>query len=159
MGHREEAATLAAAGANEFLTFRLGEEEYGIDILRVREIRGCDAVTRIANAPAYLLGVVNLRGIIVPIVDLRLQFRLAEAKRDASTVVIILNLAERLVGVVVDSVSDVITLGADQMKPAPEFGASMDTRYITGLGSVDGRMLILLDIETLVAASFDKAPA
>jgi purine-binding chemotaxis protein CheW len=138
--------------AGEFLTFVLGEEEYGIDILKVQEIRGYDAVTRIANAPEFIKGVVNLRGTIVPIVDLRIKFKVGEAVYNDFTVVIILNIAQRTVGVVVDGVSDVIALTADQIRPAPEFGAAVDTRYLTGLGAVEERMLILLDIEGLMSS-------
>lgn len=141
-----------AASANEFLTFRLGGEEYGMDILKVQEIRGYDAVTRIANTPAHLKGVINLRGSIVPIVDLRIRFGLGEPVYDAFTVVIILNVSGRVVGIVVDSVSDVLTLADEQIRPAPEFSASLDTQYVTGLGAVDERMLILVDIERLISS-------
>jgi len=143
----------ADKGLREFLSFRLGAEEYGIDILKVQEIRGWEPPTAIANMPAFIKGVVNLRGIIVPIVDLRIKFKLAEAKYDATTVAIILNVAGRVVGVVVDSVSDVVTLSAQQIRPAPEFSAALETRFITGLGTVDERMLILLDIEQLMTSS------
>ena len=136
----------------ELLTFTLGAEEYGIDILKVQEIRGYDAVTAIANAPEFIKGLINLRGIIVPIVDMRIKFRLGEASYDETTVVIILNVANRVVGIVVDGVSDVLTLTAEQIKPAPEFGAGMDTRYLQGLGTVDERMLILVDIEKLMTS-------
>ena len=136
----------------EFLTFTLGAEEYGIDILKVQEIRGYEAVTRIANAPAFIKGVTNLRGTIVPIVDLRIKFNLGEPTYDQFTVVIILNLHGRVMGIVVDGVSDVIALNAEQVRPAPDFGATVDTRYITGLGAVDERMLILLDIEKLMTS-------
>jgi len=142
--------TEAASNANEFLTFTLGNEEYGIDILRVQEIRGYDAVTHIANTPAFLKGVINLRGTIVPIVDLRIKFNLGNPTYDALTVVIILNIARRIVGVVVDSVSDVLTLQSEQIRPAPAFAASLDTRYVVGLGAIDERMLILVDIEKLM---------
>lgn len=139
--------------ANEFLTFRLGEEEYGIEILKVQEIRCYEAVTAIANAPEFIKGVVNLRGIIVPIVDMRIKFRLEKADYDAFTVVIILNVAGRVVGMVVDGVSDVIQLSGEQIRPAPDFSAaSFDTQYITGLGTVDDRMLILVDIEKLMGS-------
>jgi len=134
----------------ELLTFTLGNEEYGIDILKVQEIRGYDAVTTIANAPEFIKGVINLRGIIVPIVDMRIKFKLSKADYSETTVVIILNVANRVVGMVVDGVSDVITLKPEQVKPAPEFGASLDTRYLEGLGTVDERMLILVDIEKLM---------
>ena len=146
-----------AAGAEkeqlrEFLSFRLGAEEYGIEILKVQEIRGWEPPTAIANTPPFIKGVINLRGVIVPIVDLRLKFNLGEAKYDQFTVVIILSVAKRVVGAVVDAVSDVITLGSQQIKPAPEFGAALETRFITGLGTVDERMLILLDIERLMTS-------
>jgi purine-binding chemotaxis protein CheW len=158
MGMMERIATDLAASArvNEFLTFRLAGEEYGIDILKVQEIRGYDAVTRIANAPAFLKGVMNLRGVIVPIVDLRLKFALGEARYDAFTVVIILNVAGRVVGAVVDSVSDVLELEEKQIKPAPEFNSLLDAGYITGLGTVQSsegeRLLILVDIERLMSS-------
>ncbi|HWQ94377.1 MAG TPA: chemotaxis protein CheW [Gammaproteobacteria bacterium] len=142
-----------AAGSNpsnEFLTFTLGKEEYGLDILKVQEIRGYDTVTAIANTPAFIKGVINLRGIIVPIVDMRIKFNLGKIEYNEYTVVIILNVANRVVGMVVDGVSDVITLSPDQIKPAPEFGSAFDTKYLTGLGTVDDRMLILVDIEKLM---------
>ena len=155
MGQMAEAEQLAAAGAavnNEYLTFRLGEEEYGIDILKVQEIRGYDHVTRIANTPSWLKGVINLRGTIVPIVDMRIKFNLGDVTYDTFTVVIILNVAKRTVGMVVDSVSDVLTLSGEQIRPAPELAGSMDTRYIMGLGAVEGRMIILADIERLMTS-------
>ncbi|MBW8079013.1 MAG: chemotaxis protein CheW [Gallionella sp.] len=138
---------------NEFLTFTLGNEEYGIDILKVQEIRGYDAVTRIANTPEFIKGVINLRGIIVPIVDMRIKFRLTQISYDQFTVVIILSLGHRIVGIVVDSVSDVLTLKPEQIRPTPELSAALDTRYILGLGTVDERMLILVDIEKLMSSS------
>lgn len=143
-----------AAGGNgrELLTFTLGSEEYGIDILKVQEIRGYDAVTTIANAPEFIKGVINLRGIIVPIIDMRIKFRLGNVTYNQLTVVIILNVANRVVGIVVDGVSDVITLTADQLKPSPEFSTSLDTQYITGLGTVDERMIIVVDIEKLMTS-------
>ena len=143
----------AAAARQEFLTFTLGKEEYGIEILKVQEIRGYEAVTRIANAPEFIKGVVNLRGTIVPIVDMRIKFNLGEVEYTQFTVVIILNVAGRVVGMVVDSVSDVISLAPEQIRPAPDFSASFDISYITGLGTVDSRMLILVDIEKLMTGS------
>jgi purine-binding chemotaxis protein CheW len=138
---------------NEFLAFTLGKEEYGIDILKVQEIRGYEAVTRIANAPEFIKGVVNLRGIIVPIVDMRIKFNLGEPTYDQFTVVIILNISGRVVGMVVDSVSDVITLSMDQVKPAPEMGTTFDSDYLIGLGTLDERMLILVDIDKLMSSA------
>ena len=156
MGVMERIEVAQAVRVDEFLTFKLGGEEYGIDILKVQEIRGYEAVTRIANAPAFIKGVVNLRGVIVPIVDLRLKFALGEARYDAFTVVIILNVAHRVVGVVVDSVSDVLELDEKQIKPAPEFNSLLDAAYITGLGTVESgegeRLLILVDIERLMSS-------
>ena len=149
----EPAAAAAARMANEFLTFKLGSEEYGIEILKVQEIRGYDAITHIANAPEFIKGVVNLRGIIVPIIDMRIKFNLGKAEYDQFTVVIILNVAGRVMGIVVDGVSDVINLAAEQVRPAPEFGSTIDTEYIMGLGTVDSRMLILADIEKLMTGS------
>jgi len=147
----------AAVRAQEFLTFKLGAEEYGIDILKVQEIRSYENPTRIANAPAFIKGVVNLRGVIVPIIDLRMKFALEEATYDSFTVVIILNVAHRVIGVVVDSVSDVLELKGEQIKPAPEFNGAVDASFITGLGSVkqgdQERMLILVDIERLMAGA------
>jgi purine-binding chemotaxis protein CheW len=138
--------------SRELLTFTLGSEEYGIDILKVQEIRGYEAVTTIANAPEFIKGVINLRGIIVPIVDMRIKFKLGKVVYDETTVVIILNVLNRVVGMVVDGVSDVITLKAEQIKPAPEFGASLDTKYLLGLGTIDERMIILVDIERLMTS-------
>jgi purine-binding chemotaxis protein CheW len=138
--------------SGEYLTFTLGQEEYGIDILKVQEIRGYEAVTRIANAPPFIKGVINLRGVIVPIVDLRIKFNLGEPSYDQFTVVIILNIGKRVMGIVVDGVSDVIQLSSDSMHPAPEFGSILDTRYILGLGTVDERMIIMVDIEQLMTS-------
>lgn len=138
--------------AAQYLTFTLGQEEYAVDILKVQEIRGYDAVTAIANTPAFIKGVINLRGVIVPIVDLRLKFQMGETSYDAFTVVIILNVLDRVMGIVVDGVTDVLACPAEQIKPAPQFGAALDTRYIDGLATVDGRMIILVDIEKLMSS-------
>ena len=138
-------------GAREYLTFRLDQEEYGIDILKVQEIRGYEQPTRIANAPAFIKGVVNLRGTIVPIVDMRLKFNCARADYNSFTVVIILNLRDRVVGIVVDSVSDVMELSAENIRSAPDVESAIDNGCILGLGSVGERMLILLDIEKLMS--------
>jgi purine-binding chemotaxis protein CheW len=135
----------------EFLTFTLGEEEYAIDILKVQEIRGYEAVTKIANTPEFIKGVINLRGLIVPIVDLRIKFNLSEPVYDDFTVAIILNISKRVIGVVVDSVSDVVSLAEDSIHAAPEFG-TFDTQYLLGLATVEERLLILLDIERLMTS-------
>jgi len=151
------AAAAPAVGAHasgaEYLTFRLGAEEYGIDILRVQEIRSYEPPTRIANAPSHMLGVVNLRGVIVPVVDLRIKLGCASVEYNGLTVVIVLNVKGRVVGVVVDSVSDVLELPREQIRPAPEMTSStVDTAFITGIASVGERMLILMDIEALMGS-------
>lgn len=134
----------------EFLVFTLGDEEYGIDILKVQEIRGYDQVTRIANTPEFIKGVTNLRGVIVPIVDLRVKFAQSGVEYNDNTVVIVLNLEKRVVGIVVDGVSDVLSLTQEQIRPSPEFAVTMSTEYLTGLGALGERMLILVDIEKLL---------
>jgi len=141
----------AQVARDEFLAFRLGDEEYAIDILKVQEIRAHEAVTRIANAPAYLKGVINLRGTIVPIVDLRVKLGM-ERLADASAVAIILNLDGRVMGMVVDAVSDVVALAQDEVKPAPEFGALVDARFISGIATMGERMMILVDITRLMTS-------
>ena len=154
-----QAINAAAAGAartaraGEYLTFRLGAEEYGIDILRVQEIRSYEPPTRIANAPSFIKGVVNLRGVIVPIVDLRLKLGCDTAEYNGFTVVIVLNVHGRVVGAVVDSVSDVLELADDLIKPAPEMNTTVDTSFITGIASVGERMLILMDIDALMSSA------
>ena len=148
-----QAPVTADALAREYLTFRLGEEEYGIDILKVQEIRGYENPTRIANAPAFLKGVVNLRGTIVPIVDLRVRFGClnanGEAEYNAFTVTLV-HIGQRTVGTVVDSVSDVVEIPAEAIRPAPEMKSAIDATYIKGLAHVGERMVILLDIESLL---------
>ena len=151
MGMVEKIEDLTSSGAREYLTFRLDQEEYGIDILKVQEIRGYESPTRVANAPGFIKGVVNLRGTIVPIVDMRLKFSCSKAEYNAFTVVIVLNLRSRIVGIVVDSVSDVMELPPDSLKVAPDIDSVIDSEAVIGLGSLGDRMLILLDIERLMA--------
>jgi len=148
----EKVGQSVAANVREYLTFRLDKEEYGIDILKVQEIRGYEPPTRIANAPDFIKGVVNLRGTIVPIVDMRLKFRCGQALYDSFTVVIILNLRQRIVGIVVDSVSDVMQLTPENLQSSPEVDCAIDSDVVIGLGSVGNRMLILLDIEKLMSS-------
>ena len=147
----------------EVLSFRLGKEEYGISILKVQELRTYENVTRIANAPDFVKGVVNLRGVIVPTIDMRIRFNTGAAAYNEFTVFVILNICNRVIGMVVDSVSDVATLEEGQVRPAPEMGTAVDTSYLLGLGTVDDRMLILLDIDQLLSSSemglFDKMAA
>jgi purine-binding chemotaxis protein CheW len=142
----------AAAKHMEVLTFALGEEEYGIDIQLVQELRGYEAVTKVANAPAHFKGVINLRGVIVPVIDMRIKFNLGEPSYDHLTVVIILNLGGRVVGMVVDAVSDVTDLAAEQVKPPPSVSGVLDIGYLLGIGTIDERMLLLVDIEKLMSS-------
>jgi len=143
---------MAHTGIREFLAFKIGAEEYGIDILKVQEIRSHEAPTRLASAPDFLLGVVNLRGVIVPIVDMRVQFGLPDVAYNDFTVVIVLNLSDRVVGIVVDGVSDVITLAPDQLRAAPAFGDAVPSDHLLAIGAVDDRMLILVDIERMMGS-------
>ena len=142
-----------AGNTQQFLTFKLAGEEYGVGILTVQEIRGWSQVTAIPHSPAWLLGVINLRGAVVPIIDLRIKFKFERADYNEFTVVIILNVGARVVGVVVDGVSDVITLGAEQIKPAPDLGENADTSHIIGFGTLDERMRILMDVNKLMASA------
>ena len=148
----DDLTTSVAVTALEFLSFTLGQEDYGIDIQKVQELRSYDTVTRIANAPEHIKGVVNLRGIIVPIIDMRIKFNLGAPTYDEFTVVIILNIGGRVMGMVVDGVSDVITLKPEQIKPAPSMGSVLDTEYLMGLGTLDERMLILIDLDKLMSS-------
>jgi purine-binding chemotaxis protein CheW len=141
------------ANAAEYLAFTLGQEEYGIDIQKVSEIRSYETPTRIASAPEFVKGVINLRGLIVPIVDMRIKFNVGEPTYNQFTVVIILNIGHRVVGMVVDSVSDVTILTPEQVKPAPEITSTLNTEYIVGLGTIDERMLILVDIDRLMTSA------
>jgi len=142
----------AVEGGEGFLAFHLGEEEYGVAILKVQEIRGLDTITRIANAPPFVKGVINLRGVIVPIVDMRVRFGLDDSP-ERLAVVIILSLSGRVVGMVVDSVSDVVSLLAHDIRPAPQLGAALDTRFLRGIATLEERMLLLLDIEKLILSA------
>ena len=151
MNMNEKSSIVTPPGAREYLTFRLEKEEYGIDILKVQEIRGYESPTRIAHSPEFIKGVVNLRGTIVPIVDMRLKFNCKLANYDDFTVVIILSLRNRVVGIVVDSVSDVMEIASDSIQSAPDIESTVDSACIFGLGSVNDRMLILLDIEKLMS--------
>ena len=147
-----EPAKASTPDDREFLTFVLGQEEYCIDILKVQEIRGYESVTRIANAPDFIKGVINLRGNIVPIVDLRIKFRLGKVEYGGQTAVIVLNVLGRTIGMVVDRVSDVMSLSHDRIKPAPEFGTALNTQYIMGLAMLDDRMIIVINIEKLISS-------
>jgi purine-binding chemotaxis protein CheW len=159
-----------APGSHQVLTFTLGAETYGVDILRVQEIRGWSPVTRIPQSPPHVLGVLNLRGSIVPIIDMRMRFSLDQAEYTAVTVIIVLSVectgGRRDIGVVVDGVSDVIDVDHAQVKPAPDLGGQVSTEFIRGLAAVSDHMVMLLDIDTLIggdvadgAASLDAVAA
>lgn len=155
-----ELATTGPEGAGEesgsqYLTFSLAEEEYGVDILRVQEIKGWTPVTRIPNTPDYMRGVLNMRGTIVPIIDLRMRFNLDEAQYTPTTVVIVLSVMagdrKRILGVVVDGVSDVVSVSADDIKATPDFGTAVNTEFIQGLATTNEKMVMLLDIDQLLS--------
>lgn len=148
------AADAAVTSPREFLAFKLGTEEYGIDILRVQEIRSYEAPSRIPNTPAFIKGVVNLRGVIVPIVDMRLMFNLESATYGSLAVVIVLNIGKRVVGMVVDAVNDVITLTAEPLRPVPEFKSGIDAEHLLAIGAHDKRMLMIVDVEKLMKSSW-----
>ena len=138
------------ANEEQFLTFRLDGQEYGISILKVQEIKGWDKMTPIPNSPPYVKGVLNLRGVIVPVFDLRLRFGLPETVRDAFTVIIVVNIGGRMAGIVVDAVSDVINVSLEQQCAAPEYEGQQNREFIKGLAQVEDKLLILLDIDRMV---------
>lgn len=152
--HTEQQEAKRLEASLQFLSFTLGDEEYGVDILRVQEIRSWEPVSRIPNVPAYEKGVVNLRGAIVPIIDLRERFQLGHREYTPLTVVVVLqahiNDRIRVIGVVVDSVSDVVDVNKLNIQNAPNFGAKVSTEFINGLVSVNGRMVMLLDVDKLL---------
>jgi purine-binding chemotaxis protein CheW len=154
--NQQVVSTEPSSGAEQFLTFVLGGEEYGVTILQVQGIQGWDRVTPIPNTPEYILGVINLRGAIVPIVDLRRRFGMPAAEFGPTTLVIVVrvtqeNRAERTLGLVVDAVSEVCSVGENDRKPAPDFGSGIKTDFVKGLATVENRMVILLDIDRLVS--------
>lgn len=146
------------ADANQFLTFTLGDEEYGIEILKVQEIKGYSAFTPIPNAPAYIKGVMNLRGTVVPVVDLRTKFNMAQTDYNQFTVVIIVSVGSRIFGLIVDAVSDVLNIAGQAIDPTPELGADVDTSFMTGMAKTGERLIALLDIERVIGADALAAP-
>jgi purine-binding chemotaxis protein CheW len=161
--HEANRSVTHGTRTGQYLTFILAGEEYGVDILRVQEIKGWDRVTPIPHTPAHILGVINLRGTIVPIMDLRLRFGIGTADYGTTTVVMVLKVVseerERTMGFVVDAVSDVHDVGPEEMKPAPEFGSSVDTRFVRALAAVEQKMIILLDIDALVGSDLESLPS
>ena len=151
---RSAAVATAASVGREYLTFRLGAEEYGIDILRVQEIRSYEPPTRLAHSPDFIRGVINLRGRIVPILDLRVKLQCPEASYTDFTVVVILDIGATVIGAVVDAVADVVTLTPETIKPTPQFERQghVDPAFVTGIASLGERMLIVMDIEALLSS-------
>jgi purine-binding chemotaxis protein CheW len=153
---KKDAVVAAADKVSQFLTFTLGAEEYGVEILRVQEIRGWQQVTRVPSAPSHMLGVLNLRGVIVPIIDMRMRFRLDKVEYTPLTVIIVLSVqganGMNVFGIVVDSVSDVLDVKSNDVKPKPDFGSVVNTDFINGLATVGEHMVMLLDIDKLLSA-------
>ncbi len=143
-------ASIDEGEMQQFLTFTLGDEEYGVDIMKVREVKGWTDTTRLPNAPKYVRGVLNLRGMILPIIDLRTRFSGTLTDATSKHVIVIIAVSDRIVGVLADSVSDIITVGSNQIKSAPEMDSGVDTKFIDGLIALEERMVVLLDMEKLV---------
>jgi purine-binding chemotaxis protein CheW len=150
----EELATTekpkSMVNASQFLTFSLGEEEYGIELLKVQEIKGYSAITPIPNSPAHIKGVMNLRGAVIPIVDLRIRFGMEAVNYTKFHVIIVINVGTKVMGLLVDAVSDVLTVAPDDIRPAPDFGTHADTRFISGMASAGDKVAVLLELETLL---------
>ncbi len=135
----------------QFVTFCLGDEEYGIEILKVQEIIGLSSITRVPHLPDFIKGVINLRGIVVPVIDLRARFELAMAEYTDRTCIIILKVDDRIFGIIVDTVSEVISISQDNIQPTPSFGSRIRTEFIKGMGKIGERLVILLDVERLLS--------
>ena len=149
-----------ATDGSQYLTFRLGQEEYGVEILKVQEIKGYSAITPVPNMPAYFKGVMNLRGTIVPVVDLRAKFAMAEAEYNQFTVIIVLTVGAKVMGLVVDAVSDVLNIPRADIQATPEFGAEVDARFISGMAKAGEKLVVLLDIDRVLSgADIDVAAA
>jgi purine-binding chemotaxis protein CheW len=146
--------------ANQYLTFLLAGEEYGVDILKVQEIRGWEQPTMLPNTVDYVLGVINLRGTVVPIIDLRRRFSMEKSQFGQTTVVVVVKVAsadkERTIGIVVDAVSEVYNVSDEQIRPAPDLGGAISTEFVKGLATMDEKMIILLDIDKLITTGVLK---
>ena len=148
----KSAAKTGEEAGREYLAFSLGGEEYAVNILQVQEIRAYERVTRIANMPAFIKGVMNLRGAVVPVVDLRVRFNVGAAEYNASTIVIVINIGPRTIGMVVDGVSDVVTLKSSDLRPAPQIAGVLTAEFLEGVAILDNRMLIIVDINGLMSS-------
>jgi purine-binding chemotaxis protein CheW len=143
--------TSSDPAASQFLTFVLGDEQYGVEILQVQEIRGYSGVTPIPNTPPYIKGVMNLRGTVVPVIDLRARFSMEAGEYDKFTVIVVVTVGEKVIGLVVDAVSDVLDIPAAEIRATPDLGARVDTQFISGMASIGGRLAVLLDIQRLLS--------
>jgi len=139
-----------ATDGSQYLTFRLGEEEYGVEILKVQEIKGYSTITPVPNTPAYRKGVMNRRGTIVPVVDLRAKFGMSETEYTAFTVIIVLTVGTKVVGLIVDGVSDVLNIPKTDIQATPDFGAQVDARFISGMAKAGDKLVVLLDIDRVL---------
>jgi purine-binding chemotaxis protein CheW len=139
-----------AADGSQYLTFTLGQEEYGVEILKVQEIKGYAAITPIPNTPPYIKGVMNLRGTIIPVVDLRAKFGLAATEYNQFTVIIVVRVGAKVIGVIVDAVSDVLNIPSTDIQAAPDFGAQVETRFISGMAKAGEKLVVLLEIEKVI---------
>lgn len=137
--------------SNQFLTFRLDEQEYGLELFKIQEIRGYAPVTPIPNVPAHVRGVMNLRGTVLPVVDLRMKFRLPPIEYNKFTVIVIAVVAGKMVGLLVDAVSDVLNVSPDQLRAAPDFGAAVDTQFINGVFQTRDHLAVALNLERLLS--------
>ena len=146
-----EVQAVNSGESKQYLTFDLADEHYGVDILKVQEIKGYSAVTRIPNTPDYLKGVLNLRGTIVPIVDLRLKFDMGATEPTSFTVIVVVNVRERVMGFLVDGVSDVLELASKDVQPPPELGSKVDITFVAGIGNCNDRLVTLLDVDRVMS--------
>lgn len=146
-----------ATDGSQYLTFTLGQEEYGVEILKVQEIKGYSPVTPIPSTPSYVKGVMNLRGTVVPVVDLRAKLAMPEAEYNQFTVIIVVKVGDRVMGVIVDAVSDVLNIPRADVQAPPDFGAQVDARFISGMAKAAEKLVVLLDIERVLGG--EEAPA
>lgn len=148
----QEAGRKTGGHEGKYLTFVLGEEEYGLEILKVREIIGLMDITAVPQTPAFVKGVINLRGKVIPVIDLRLKFGMEEAEPTEETCIIVVDIGASLIGIFVDTVSEVLDVTADQIEPPPSFGSALETAFILGMGKIKGKVKILLDIDSVLSA-------
>jgi len=151
-GARQGAAQTAGSGEGQYVTFLIAGETYGIEVLRVQEIIGMTSITRVPNTMDFMKGVINLRGMVVPVVDMRLKFSMEEKDYDAFTVIIIVEVSGHMIGLIVDSVSDVVGVPLESIQDTPHFSARIGTDFISGIGRLDETLIIMLDIDRVISA-------